>query len=272
MKDNNYRPATGDILATILQRKAEQIAERQNQLPLQDLIARTDDAPAPRPFYQALLAAVAAGKPAVIAEISRAGEDQGPTGKTFDAAGLARSFEAGGATCLSIVTDEEFLPGGDEFLLQARYATSLPLLRRDFIIDPYQVYESRSSGADAVLLMTTALGDAQMRELADLAASLGMDVLVEVHNREQLERAHVLRTPLIVINNRDGQGPGAALDTTIALLLDVFPDRTIVSAGGIHDRDTVRLLRRRGVNVFLVGDTLASAADPGGELRDLFSP
>ena len=184
---------------------------------------------------------------------------------------IASSYENNGATCLSVLTDHDFFQGSEEFLVQARKAVSIPVLRKDFIIDPYQVYESRAIGADCILLIVAALADRPMRELAGLATELGMDVLVEVHNREELERGLMLRMPLIGINNRNLHNFETSIQTTIDLLPDVFPDRTVVTESGIHSEDDVAVMRRHGVSTFLVGEAFMSADEPGEMLGKLFN-
>ncbi len=261
---------TPDILRHILQRKSEEIAERQLKTSLEEIIQRSQDAPATRPFYTAINQTTSAGKAAVIAEIKKASPSKGLIRKDFDPAKLAVSFEQGGASCLSVLTDADFFQGSDDDLRQAKAACKLPVLRKDFIIDPYQVYEARSIGADCILLIVAALHDAQMHELFRIAEKLGLEVLVEVHNREELERAHVLRSPLIGINNRNLHTFETSLDTTLGLLADIFPDRTVVTESGIHNKDDVELMRKNGVSAFLVGEAFMSAEDPGEKLRQLF--
>ena len=184
---------------------------------------------------------------------------------------IAKSYSTGGATCLSVLTDIDFFQGNDEHLKLAREACALPILRKDFIVDPYQVYEARVIGADCILLIVAALSDTQLRELADITLELGMDVLVEVHNREELERAMVLRTPLIGINNRDLHTFNTDLDTTLKLLIDVFPDRVVITESGIHTREQISIMRKNNVNAFLVGEAFMSAEDPGEKIKELFT-
>jgi indole-3-glycerol phosphate synthase len=188
----------------------------------------------------------------------------------FDPAGIAESYERHGATCLSVLTDEEFFQGCDEYLQQARAACALPVLRKDFTMDAYQVYEARALGADAILLIVAALGDTQLRKLTELAAELGMDALVEVHDAAELERALALPTPLIGINNRDLRTFHTSLETTLDLLGKIPADRVVVTESGIHAPADVARLRARGVNVFLVGEAFMKADNPGGKLQELF--
>jgi len=262
---------TPDILLRILRRKSEEINARQKLVSLEEIVQRAQDAPVTRPFFMAISAAIASGKSAVIAEIKKASPSKGVIRKDFDPAKIALSYAQGGASCLSVLTDVDFFQGSDDYLRQAKAACNLPVLRKDFIIDPYQLYEARVIGADCILLIAAALNDVQMHELADIAGKLGLDVLVEVHNREELERAHVLRTPMIGINNRDLHTFETSLDTTIGLLHDVFPDRTIITESGIHKREDVMLMRKNGVNAFLVGEAFMAAEDPGKKLGELFS-
>lgn len=259
-----------DILEKILNRKQEEVIERQNKLNLDSIMKLAADAPPSRGFYQAICKTIEQGKPAVIAEIKKASPSKGIIREDFDPATIAKSYFNGGASCLSVLTDVDFFQGADEYINIAREACELPVLRKDFTIDPYQVYEARSIGADCILLIVAALSDQQLRELTDITLDLGMDVLVEVHNREELERALFLRTPLIGINNRDLHTFKTDLDTTINLLTDVFHDRTVVTESGIHTNQQVALLRKHNVNAFLVGEAFMTATDPGEKLREMF--
>jgi len=260
-----------NILEKILNRKQEEIIERQSKLNQESIMKMAADAPPPRGFYQAISITIEKGKPAVIAEIKKASPSKGIIREDFDPATIAKSYFNGGASCLSVLTDVDFFQGADENIKIAKDACELPVLRKDFTIDPYQVYEARSIGADCILLIVAALSDQQLRELADIALDLGMDVLVEVHNREELERALFLRTPLIGINNRDLHTFKTDLDTTLNLLTDVFPDRIVVTESGIHTNQQVALLRKHSVNAFLVGEAFMAAPDPGEKLREMFA-
>ena len=260
---------TTDILATILEYKREWVAARQESLPLEQVRQQAGDAAPCRGFYDSVRRAIDSGRPAVIAEIKKASPSKGIIRPDFDPAGLAETYSKAGAVCLSVLTDEKFFQGSDLHLQQARAATGLPVLRKDFIIDPYQVYEARAIGADCILLIVATLDDALMHELAATAAGIGLDVLVEVHNREELERALLLRTPLIGINNRDLHTFETSLQTTLDLMPDMFPDRTVVTESGIHSRADIELMRSRDVHAFLIGEALLRADDPGAQLRSL---
>lgn len=262
---------TTDILATILEYKRKWVADRKGSLPLDKLKQQAGDAAPCRGFYTSIRRAIDTGRPAVIAEIKKASPSKGIIRPDFDPARLAETYTEAGAVCLSVLTDEKFFQGSDLHLQQAGTATGLPVLRKDFIIDPYQVYEARAIGADCILLIAAALDDASMQELAATAAAIGLDVLVEVHNREELERALLLRTPLTGINNRDLHTFETSLQTTLDLLPDVFPDRTVVTESGIHSRADIELMRSNDVHAFLVGEALLRADDPGAQLRALIS-
>jgi indole-3-glycerol phosphate synthase len=259
-----------DILKKILQRKAEEIAERSERQNLRFLRDQVETAPPPRGFTAALRAKLAAQQAAVIAEIKKASPSRGVLRERFDPVAIAASYERHGAACLSILTDADFFQGCEEYLQNARAACSLPVLRKDFIIDPYQVYETRVLGADCVLLIVAALADTQMRELAQLTAELQMDILVEVHDARELERALALNTPLIGINNRNLHTFETRLETTFDLLEQIPDDRIVVTESGIHSRDDVASLRSKGVNAFLVGEAFMRADDPGAALSNLF--
>jgi indole-3-glycerol phosphate synthase len=261
---------TPDILRTILSRKAAEITERNEHEDLRSLSRRVEAAPAPRGFFDALRSRIDAGQAAVIAEIKKASPSKGVLREDFDPAALARAYQAGGATCLSVLTDRDFFQGSEENLQSARRACDLPVLRKDFTIDPYQVYEARVIGADCILLIVAALGDAQMRELHALAAELGMDVLVEVHDGDELERALSIGATLVGINNRDLRSFETHLQTTLALV-DRVPERVLlVTESGIHTREDVALMREHGVNAFLVGEAFMRAERPEEQLRKLF--
>ncbi len=261
---------TPDILEKILARKTEEVSERKAKLSLSKLKTKIKDCPPARGFEAAIQRRINAGKPAIIAEIKKASPSKGVIRENFDPAEIAKIYEKAGATCLSVLTDIDFFQGSDEFLRSARDACTLPVLRKDFMIDPYQVYESRVIGADCILLIVSSLSDTKLQELSGLASELGLDVLVEVHDREELERGLMLRTPLIGINNRDLHTFETDINITISLLIDVLYDRTVVTESGIQSPDDVKLLRRYGVNTFLVGEAFMSAPDPGEKLKALF--
>jgi indole-3-glycerol phosphate synthase len=260
-----------DVLRRILARKAEEVRARSEALSLRALSARVADAPPPRAFAAALQAKIDAGLPAVIAEVKKASPSQGVIRPDFQPAAIARSYEAGGAACLSVLTDIDFFQGHDEYLRAARDACALPVLRKDFVIDAWQVYEARLLGADCILLIAAALGDAALAELNHLALELGMDVLLEVHDLDELERALQVPAPLLGINNRDLRTFEVSLDTTLSLQSAVPKDRVLVTESGIHTRDDVAKMRAAGVGAFLVGESFMRAAEPGEALRNLFS-
>ena len=261
---------TPDILKKILARKSEEIAERTRRVPLQDLRRHVDGALTPRGFVRAIEDRLAAGRPAVIAEIKKASPSRGVLRTDFRPAEIAKSYARHGAACLSVLTDVDFFQGNDAYLQEARVACGLPVLRKDFTMDAYQVYEARVIGADAILLIVAALSDAQMDELAALAAELGMDVLVEVHDGRELERALKLNTRLIGINNRDLRTFETRLETTLNLLPTIPEDRIVVTESGILSPDDVARMRSHNVNAFLVGEAFMKADDPGVQLEKLF--
>src|SRR3984957_1020367 len=243
-----------DILQRILARKREEIAARGESTPLDELKSRIEEMPAARGFAAALRAKISVNAPAVIAEIKRASPSQGVIREHFWPSEIAISYEAGGATCLSVLTDVDFFQGSDDFLRQAREACALPALRKDFTIDAYQVYEARSLGADCILLIVAALDDSQLNALCDLAIELGMDVLVEAHDADEVEGALKTKAKLIGINNRELRTLKASRDTTLDLHERGPTDRVVVTESGIHSRDDVTRLRDAGVHAFLVGE------------------
>jgi indole-3-glycerol phosphate synthase len=260
-----------DILQTILRRKAEEIAERSARVSLRELSARCEGLAPTRGFAAARQAKIAAGLPAVIAEVKKASPSKGVIRPDFRPADIAASYERGGAACLSVLTDVDFFQGADDYLVQARNACSLPVLRKDFTIDAYQVYEARALGADCILLIVAALGDAALAELSHLAMQLGMDVLVEVHDIDELERALQVGAPLVGINNRSLRSFEVSLQTTLDLRNAVPRDRLLVTESGIATAADVALMRGNGVHAFLVGETFMRAPDPGAELARLFA-
>ncbi|AGG90458.1 MULTISPECIES: indole-3-glycerol phosphate synthase TrpC [Rhodanobacter] len=260
-----------DILNRILARKAEEVAERRARLPEAELVARIAELPGTRGFAAAIEAKIDAGLPAVIAEVKKASPSKGLIRTNFDPAAIARSYAAAGAACLSVLTDSDFFQGSEAFLQQAREACSLPVLRKDFIIDAYQVQEARAIGADCVLLIVSALDDDVLLQLSLLAAELDLDVLCEVHDEEELERAMALPVPLIGVNNRNLRSFETSLETSLALQELVEYDRVLVAESGIHTPEDVARLRAGGIQAFLVGEAFMRAEDPGAELRRLFS-
>jgi indole-3-glycerol phosphate synthase len=225
---------------------------------------------APRGFEKALRARIAGGKPAVIAEIKKASPSKGVLRETFDPPAIAASYERAGAACLSVLTDRPFFQGAPEYLVAARAACALPALRKEFIIDEYQVAESRALGADAILLIVAALADAQMATLEACALAYGMDVLVEIHDGGELDRALRLNTPLLGINNRNLRNFSVTLDTTFNLLPRIPKDRLVITESGILTQRDVTMMRDRGVHAFLVGEAFMRAPDPGAALTALF--
>lgn len=259
-----------DILKKILQRKRAEIAERSAQISLETLRANVSNLPPARGFVRQLNAKVATQQAAVIAEIKRASPSKGLIRDPFIPAEIARSYAGHGAACLSVLTDRDFFQGDEEFLKQARAACDLPVLRKDFTIDPYQVYEARWIGADCILLIVAALNDSLLKELAQLALALELDVLVEVHDEAELERALALDLSLIGINNRDLRTFETRLDTTLNLLHRIPQNCLVVTESGIHTQDDVALMRNNGVNAFLIGEAFMRAAEPGEKLAELF--
>ena len=259
-----------DILHTILARKAEEVAARSAAVPLAELKARLAGASPVRGFANALKASIADGEPAVIAEVKKASPSRGVIRPDFRPADIAVSYELGGASCLSVLTDIDFFQGADDYLRQAREACTLPVLRKDFTIDPYQVVEARVLGADCILLIVSALDDAQLADLSGLALELGMDVLVEVHDIDELELAIQVPVPLVGINNRNLRSFEVSLDTTLSMRAAVPRDRLLVTESGILTPDDVALMRGHGVNGFLVGEAFMRAEEPGEALRELF--
>ena len=260
-----------DVLQRILARKREEVAERQGRVPLAELRARTADAAPTRGFADAIAEKIASGQAAVIAEIKKASPSQGVIRADFAPPAIARSYAEHGATCLSVLTDVDFFQGSDAFLQQARAACALPVLRKDFIVDAWQLHEARALGADCVLLIAAALDDVQLAEYAFLAAELGMDALIEVHDLDELERALPVPARLLGINNRNLRSFEVSLDTTLALKDAVPADRVLVTESGIRNRDDVARMRAAGVHALLVGETFMRQPDPGGALQDLFA-
>lgn len=262
---------TPTILKTIVQRKWEEIAERKQQVSLDEMQQRALQQPPCRGFVRAIENKIAAGEAAVIAEIKKASPSKGVIREDFIPAEIATSYEKGGAACLSVLTDVDYFQGADEYLQQARNAVRLPVIRKDFIVDPYQVYEARAIGADCILLIAACLDDAQLTSLNDLALELGMDVLVEVHDRAELERALKLPNRLIGINNRNLHTFDVQLETTFKLLELIPDDRIVVTESGIHTTDDVAAMRGHNVDAFLVGEAFMREPEPGRRLLELFN-
>ena len=261
------------ILENIIARKHAEVAERSARVSMAELERAARTADAPRGFAKAMLERVARKEAAIIAEIKKASPSKGVIREDFDPAAIAVSYANGGATCLSVLTDVDFFQGSDAYLQQARAACNLPVLRKDFMVDPYQIVEARALGADCVLLIVSALEDGQMAELASVAKDFNLDVLVEVHDGDELERAlTTLDTPLVGINNRNLHTFEVSLDITLDLLPRVPRDRLLVTESGIVNRADVELMQISDVHAFLVGEAFMRAAEPGVELQRLFFP
>ena len=261
---------TPTVLKKILDRKREEVAERSALASIAQLQEQITSASAPRGFVKAIEAKLAAGKSAVIAEVKKASPSKGVIRENFIPADIATSYEAGGAACLSVLTDADFFQGAERYLQEARSACSLPVIRKDFIIDPYQVYEARAIGADCILLIAAALDDETMTSLNQLAQSLGMDVLIEVHNAEELARTLPLGNRLVGINNRNLHNFETSLQNTFDLLAAISDEHIVVTESGIHTAEDVAAMREQGVNTFLVGEAFMRAAEPGEKLAELF--
>ncbi len=261
-----------DILDTILARKHEEVRQRSQIRTLDSVRARAANQPPTRGFVDAIKRRHIADQSAVIAEVKKASPSKGLIRKDFDPAAIACSYEAGGAACLSVLTDVDFFQGSNRYLGEARDACALPVLRKDFIVDPYQVFEARMIGADCILLIVAALEDAPLVEMANLAQELGMDVLVEVHDIDELERALQTDCELIGVNNRNLRTFEVSLETSLELKHVVPPDRTLVTESGIANREDVARLRGAGIDTFLIGESFMRERDPGAALQRLFAP
>ena len=261
-----------DILTQIVAVKHEEVAAARSRKPLAEVRADAESRVLTRDFLGAMRARIAAGRPAVIAEIKKASPSKGVLRADFEPADIAQSYAEHGAACLSVLTDQQFFQGKVDYLKQARASCHLPVLRKDFVVDAYQVYESRVMGADAVLLIAACLDDAQLRDFEAIALSLDMAVLVEVHDAAELARALRLKTPLIGVNNRNLKTFEVSLQTTLDLLREVPADRLLVTESGIATRDDVLRLGAAGVNAYLVGEAFMRAAEPGQALAALFAP
>lgn len=259
-----------DILQRIVATKQQELARAVGRKPLAAMRADAESRVLTRDFMGALRARIAAGRPGVIAEIKKASPSKGVLREDFIAADIAQSYAEHGAACLSVLTDQHYFQGSVDYLKQARASCQLPVLRKDFLVDAYQVYESRAMGADAVLLIAAILDDAQMRDFEAIARALDMAVLVEVHDATELARALQLKTPLIGINNRNLKTFEVSLDTTLTLMRELPAERLLVCESGIRTRDDVLRLGAAGVNAFLVGEAFMRAPDPGAALASLF--
>jgi indole-3-glycerol phosphate synthase len=258
------------ILDEIIAHKHIEVEQRRNQVPLDTLRERAHEASEPRCFVDALQTSVNGDRPAVIAEIKRASPSKGLIREDFDPPEIARQYESAGAACLSVLTDEKYFQGHDDYLVAARSACNLPVLRKDFVVDQYQLFEARALGADCVLLIVSALDIMKLTVLHDTARNLGLDVLIEVHDSVELQAALSLRPTLVGINNRNLKTFETSLDTTLKLL-DQIPDGVmVVTESGIHSRANVDLMRSHDVHAFLVGEAFMRAHDPGAALRELF--
>jgi indole-3-glycerol phosphate synthase len=263
---------TPTILRKIVERKWEEIDERKPKVSEADLKAMAGDQAPARGFANALRARIEQQTPAVIAEIKKASPSKGIIRDPFVPEQIAESYERGGAACLSVLTDHDFFQGHEDYLKAARAACSLPVIRKDFMVAPYQVYESRAMGADCILLIAACLSKHQMQELEGIAHEIGLDVLVEVHNGEEMDDALTLSTPLVGINNRDLHSFEVSLDTTFELHQRIGAERLTITESGIMTRDDVQAMTSRGIYGFLVGESFMRAPEPGEKLRELFFP
>lgn len=260
---------TPDILKKILHRKSQEIMERSARVSLRALSQQITEKQPTRGFIEAIDARLQIQQPAVIAEIKKASPSKGVLRNYYYPAEIAESYERAGAACLSVLTDKDFFQGDERHLVHAHESCSLPILRKDFTIDPYQVYEARAIGADCILLIVAALGDAQLQDLTGLAHHLGLDVLIEVHDQEELERGLMLGTRLIGINNRDLHTFETNINTTLELVKRIPKRHIVVSESGINTHEDVNELREAGVNSFLIGEAFMTAPDPGQALLEL---
>ncbi len=262
--------STPTILKKIVARKWQEVKERQKILSLANCRAMAFDQPPTRGFVNAISAKIDLGQPAVIAEIKKASPSKGVIRENFIPAEIAESYANAGAACLSVLTDHDFFQGHEDYLKQARNACSLPVIRKDFMVDPYQILESRVVGGDCILLIAACLSKGQMQDLAGLASEVGLDVLVEVHNALELESALTLNTKLLGVNNRDLHSFDVSLDTTLNLLDSIPENRIVVTESGINTIDDVRKMQQHNVNSFLVGESFMRADNPGEKLSELF--
>lgn len=261
---------TPDILKKIVQRKYEEIAERESVTPLAQLKSEVPNASPVRPFVGSMQKSLTAGNSAIIAEIKKASPSKGVIREDFNPAEIATSYQEAGASCLSVLTDKDFFQGSEAYLQTARAACELPVIRKDFILEPYQVYEARAMGADCILLIVSILEDDALQRLYHLARHLGMDVLIEVHDKEELIRSLPIGATLVGINNRNLRTFDTSLNTTIDLLSMIPEDRIVVTESGIHTTEHIQLMRDHKVDSFLVGEAFMRAKNPGTELKKLF--
>ena len=261
---------TPDILKKIVSRKHEEIDEGIKRVPLDRMIELASNADETRGFYNALYSKVSQKQSGIIAEIKKASPSKGVLRENFDPVEIAQSYESGGATCLSILTDHDFFQGNPQYLIKARAAVSIPVIRKDFIIHPYQVYESRAIGADCILLIASCLENDELTNLSGIATSLGMDTLVEVHDSEELHRALKLDLPLLGINNRNLRNFEVNLQTTIDLIPDIGDDKLIITESGIKTKLDVDLMHQHNVFGFLIGEAFMRDSNPGQKLKELF--
>lgn len=259
-----------DILKKILDEKKQEVVELQKKISLNNLKAKISSLPKTRDFIGAIRNRILNHQPAVIAEIKKASPSQGVIRENFDPVSIARSYQDAGAACLSILTERKFFQGSPDYLKQVREVCDLPLLRKDFMIDPYQIYESRVIGADCILLIVSALSDTQLADFSSLAHELDLAVLVEVHDAEELTRALSLTTPLIGVNNRNLKTFQVDIHTTLLLSRRLIGDRILIAESGIHTRADVKLLQENHVNAFLVGESFMRTQNPGEKLREIF--
>ena len=261
---------TPDILKKIVSRKHEEIDEGIKRVPLERMIELASNADQTRGFYNALQSKVKQKQSGIIAEIKKASPSKGVLRENFDPVEIAKSYELGGASCLSILTDRDFFQGDSLFLIKARAAVSIPVIRKDFIVDPYQVYESRAMGADCILLIVSCLKDSELKSLSQLASSLGMDTLVEVHDSDELHRALKLELPMLGINNRNLRNFEVSLQTTIDLLSDIDDDKLVITESGITSKTDVELMHNHNVFGFLIGEAFMRDSNPGQKLKEFF--
>ena len=262
---------TPDVLKKILARKQQEIAERSAKVSIDDLKQQITCASPVRGFVKAIEQKLAQGETAVIAEVKKASPSKGLLRENFIPADIAKSYQLGGAACLSVLTDKDFFQGSEQYLQQARAACDLPVIRKDFIVDAYQVYEARAIGADCILLIVAALDDKRLAELHQLANDLGMDVLVEVHDADELERALRLNLSLVGINNRNLRTFETSLQNTVELLDKIPADVIVVSESGLHKTDDIKMLKGHQVHTFLIGEAFMRCEEPGQALKDLIA-